>query len=481
MTKKSKPPKEKVVRKKEVVREWRPNWKELAEFREVHRDLEDRHGVFYMLYEIGEPLFSDGIPTSAVKFEKESGQCIQFVWNPEYWNKLDTYTRSFITCHEALHVMLNHGMRMRDKIETERDAEIINTALDIAVNHTLIDYFGFDRSRIDAKMPLCWIDTVFPDWEKDHIEEGREWEYYWQLLLLREEEALKGASRILIQSLDGHDGLTDMLGEELAEAITEAIQDNLSDEERKEFLDKLKDSGLLPQGDKDSSKEEKAKGKKGKNDPKSPPGGGVGTIAGEACWVMPKKKYRFNYKWQDVIKKWRRERTPKPKIIERWDVRERRHAFLDRKFMLPAEREDDLPKRKKKYIDVFFFQDVSGSCVHMMETFFSCAKTFPTNVFRVTMFCFDTRVHEIKDGKIRGGGGTAFVPIEQAIQARLSDKRILRYPDAVFVFTDGCSWDRVIPQMPERWYWFLDDSGYSQREQIPKDSNIYNIGDFKPK
>lgn len=470
---------EKAVEKSKPVKEWRPNWKQMREFRKVHADLEDRHGVFYMLWEIGQPLFSDSVPTSCVKFEKKDGKCIQFVWNPEYWDKLDTYTRSFITCHEALHVMLNHGTRMKDVAQTEREADILNTALDIAVNHSLIDFFGFERDKIKAHMPLCWIDTIFPNWEKDHIEEGREWEYYYKLLMKKYGGE---GGYILIDSLDSHEHLEKMLGKELADAIKEVIKDNLSDDERQEFLDKLRDSGLIselpstdpPEGD---------SSEKGEGDPESPQGRGAGTMAGDSCWVIPPKKYKFNYKWQDVIKKWRREHTPKPKIIERWDIRERRHAFLDRNFMLPAEREEDLPKRKKKYIDVFFFQDVSGSCVHMMEMFFNCAKTFPTNVFNVTMFSFDTVVHEVKitDRKLRGGGGTAFAPIEEAIQVRLNDNRISRYPDAVFVFTDGCSWDRVEPQMPERWYWFLDDSGYSQRDQIPADSHIYNIGDFKPK
>lgn len=473
---------EKGIEKKERAKEWRPNWKQMHEFRKVRADLEERHGVFYMLWEIGEPLFSDSVPTSCVRFERKRGRCIQFVWNPEYWDKLDTYTRSFVTCHETLHVMLNHGARMMDVAKTKQDAEIVNTALDIAVNHSLVDYFGFDRDEIKAHIPLCWIDTVFPDWEKDGIESGREWEYYYKLLKDNNAGG-DGADGgyILIGSLDDHKHLEDMLGKDLADAITGVIKENLSDEERQEFLEKLKDSGLISEIP--STEAPEASDSKGENSPDGKPGGGAGTIAGDACWVIPPKKYKFNYKWQDVIKKWRREHTPKPKIIERWDIRERRHAFLEKKFMLPAEREEELPKKRKKYIDVFFFQDVSGSCVHMMEMFFNCAKTFPTNVFNVTMFSFDTVVHEVNitDRKLRGGGGTAFVPIEEAIQARLRDNRISRYPDAVFVFTDGCSWDRVEPQMPERWYWFLDDSGYSQRDMIPSDSHIYNIGDFKPK
>lgn len=52
----------------------------------------------------------------------------------------------------------------------------------------------------------------------------------------------------------------------------------------------------------------------------------------------------------------------------------------------------------------------------------------------------------------------------------------MRYPEAVFVITDGYG-NRVKPARPEKWYWFLTPGG--SRYCIPKECNIYNLQDYE--
>ena len=143
---------------------------------------------------------------------------------------------------------------------------------------------------------------------------------------------------------------------------------------------------------------------------------------------------------------------------------------------LPVEKDGDR-KGKGKRTNVWFFMDTSGSCVGMKDKFFESALSFPKDKFDLRCFCFDTQVYDINldDGKLYGFGGTSFNIIEDRIQ-QVIKKENLRYPDAVFVFTDGYG-NAVHPQKPERWHWFLD--GYQTKSCIPKQSSIYQLSDFK--
>ena len=85
---------------------------------------------------------------------------------------------------------------------------------------------------------------------------------------------------------------------------------------------------------------------------------------------------------------------------------------------------------------------------------------------------FDTKVYEttIESRRLYGFGGTSFDIIEDYIQSYIK-KNNLKYPEAVFVITDGCG-NSVNPQIPKNWYWFLSKNYITY---IPKESNkFYN-------
>jgi hypothetical protein len=396
---------------------------ELDDFMKMSRDLERFHGIFYKLWEMGKPIFTDTIPTAAVEFD-EKGEQINFLFNTEYWNKHTEYEREFVICHECLHVILNHGKRIRDQKKSE--ADITNVALDIVVNHALINKFGFDRSKIS--MELVWIDSVFPD--KD-VPENKSFEFYFNLIK-------QDCIEINCSSCDNHEGL----GKGEWESVTQKAGESLSDQEKNALQSQLAgtEAGDL-------------------------------VLFGDTRTYVPKKK-----KWETVIKKWSMKYLKQEcRDTEQWARLNRRLFALSSELLLPSEMEIEDNFEDEKKIEVHFFQDTSGSCRHLKDRFFRAARSLPENRFDIKLFCFDTTVYEtsLESGNLYGFGGTSFRVIESYIQ-RNTVMQGKPYP-FVFVITDGQG-DHVSPQFPSKWSWFLS---YNYRCYIPSGSNVYNLSDFE--
>ena len=128
----------------------------LSEFEEIAFKLETHHSIFYKLWEMGEMVFDESISTACVKFDRV-GHYVSFHFNPDFWKEKTTYERLFIICHECLHVWLNHGLRTRNA----EFPSMVNTALDVVVNHMLVENFGFKRHKIKDYQELCWVDHFF--------------------------------------------------------------------------------------------------------------------------------------------------------------------------------------------------------------------------------------------------------------------------------------------------------------------------------
>jgi len=93
------------------------------------------------------------------------------------------------------------------------------------------------------------------------------------------------------------------------------------------------------------------------------------------------------------------------------------------------------------------------------------------------MHCFDTEIYEttLASGKLYGFGGTSFDIIEGYIQRKIKYNDNLKYPDAVFIITDGYG-NNVYPEIPKRWYWFLS-TGYTSC--IPKTCNTFALSNYE--
>ena len=80
------------------------------DFYEVVQELSVFNNVFLTLWKLGKPVFTNEIETACVAFDKE-GKELYFYFNPDFWNSINLYNRSFVIAHECLHVILKHGYR----------------------------------------------------------------------------------------------------------------------------------------------------------------------------------------------------------------------------------------------------------------------------------------------------------------------------------------------------------------------------------
>ena len=486
------------------------------EINKVAMFLEDFHGLFYQLWEMGYPRLTFSVPTAAVGFNK-SGNQVDFMFNPMTWEKLDSYTRSFVISHECLHVMLNHGIRTKDC----HLASLANIALDIVVNHMLVSKFGFNRASLDfsplteghlddkgnpiphknAKgedIVLCWIDTVFKD-QASNVSRNKPFEYYYHLLEQNvkiievagdvimvicdmngnsgkgaqgegeDNEAEKG-QELGGHVLDDHSRLEEFGEGNVQDAIADHLNKSLGDDEKEDLNKRLCKTEEGNAADRSATD-----GNKGGN---KPGGKQAGSIAGKIVYDPEARNVQKKRKWATVIKKWARKHIKDEANAEQWARQNRRISSISMKgLMLPSEASESAKEEEK--IDVFFYQDASGSCIHLVERFFRAALSLPKDRFNVKGFSFDTQVHNVdfKNPEIRGGGGTAFDILESHIQHEVKTGNISKYPDAVFVVTDGMGND-INPEKPEKWYWFLAGR-WTSKNNIPNNSEIFDLDDFE--
>ncbi len=476
------------------------------EWKKICHLLEDHHCLFYKIWEMGKPMFTNSIPTACVTFDK-NGTYLYFLFNPTFWQGLDSYNKLFVICHEALHVILNHGVRFKDS----NQRETANIAMDVVVNHTLTREFGFDRNLIQNWEELCWVDTVFGK-NYNHnglrLMQGETAEFYFNLLLNKkkkkkdnqqgqqgqnnsgnesgsssqgqgqqeDQNSQAGSGSSKVKTLDQHhfgDPNSDGTQGTDSQKIIDAVNANLSEEEQNIVKQSIS---------KHSSSES--------------PFSQAGTGAGGQQSQVQDVQVKIKKKWESVIKKWTAMKLmDTEKTVDQWAKEHRRYVLLPQDMMLPTELDIETLSYDKNKIDVYFFLDTSGSCWHLKDRFFAIAKTLPKSRFNVNLFCFDTQVTPTDFAKstIYGSGGTCFRVIEEYIQQELNmrkaKKKKAKYPDAVWVMTDGYG-TKVCPEKPKNWYWFIDHPQYNNKarvdshmknltsDMIPKECNMFSLSDF---
>ena len=424
------------------------------EWLEISLALEPHHAVFYKVWQMGKPVFNEKIETAAVQFD-ENGDFIWFHFNPTFWKRMQFKDKLFVICHEALHIVLNHGIRTKDAGMNHRAT---NVALDIVVNHSLVNNFGFTRTNIEGQEDYCWVDTVFAG-RKSLPPDNEMYEYYYNLF-----DKVYGDFGMGEGDGDGP-GLVDehdMMGEESGNwgKVIDKLNESLSEEEKESLKQTV---------NKHFEKEKPNKKDPQKNTPAGTGTGGQWVFAGVT--KVKKKK-----KWETVIKKWSKKYLiEKDRDHEQWARINRRMVMLPKDMFLPTEMEID-DDREKTRIKVWFFLDTSGSCWGLKDRFFTAALSLPTERFDVRLFCFDTTVQEttLESRKIYGGGGTSFSILEAEIQKELQKGG--HYPEAVFVITDGYG-DQIKPAHPNKWYWFITAGG--TQNYIDKTCNFFRLEDFE--
>lgn len=413
-----------------------------SEYFELSNSLSDHDELFYTMWNLGKPSFTEVIPTAAVGFDS-SGKNILYMFNPSFYESLSNYEKTFIIAHESLHVILNHGSRLVGK---NFDRTTANIAQDLSIHELMFNMFNFDRTKL--------VNSVFQTFAvKDIVEKttglnlpsNASAEAYYEILL----DYQKANSKKIAGELDDHSFLKD--GEfEISDIEYDKIKDTLqeilkSNEGKNEVQYVKKDDGLFD--------------KKAGNTTQS-------------IVKIFKIKRSPRVKWERIITDWV-SRQLKIKLKDQWAIKNPRLNLLNETCMLPYMYRSIDDTKSKKHI--FLFQDTSGSCVNLAERFLKVAQSIPEEHFTVRFFCFDTQTYETdyKKGELKGFGGTRFDILEEKIQDIMKEENI-PYPKAIFVITDGYG-NLINPEKPERWSWILSEP---YKQYIPKECITYDLKDF---
>lgn len=474
--------------------------------------LKDKHSIFSKFWEIGKPTFSEKIPTAAVMIDKET-KAVSFVFNPCFWKYNDDYSKRFVICHEMLHLILNHAIRIKDA--EKQNIPIINVCLDIVVNHLLVNKFEFNRDKINGfskafvdaagnkygitedkvfnnYKDFCWVETVFDPQKypervvktNGQIPSNRlSFENYYNLFPKNGQQSSpadgqsgcksegKGENEVgagLPNTVDNHDGLNEITQEEI-EKILKKFADNLSQEEKDDIEEMINDHFQEPN-------QKEGDGNSGNGGQKA------GTMAGNVFMFskIDPKMVKKKQKWETVIKKWV---AKKMKFVskekEQWTRISRRMTMLPRDFFIPSEYEVEEKFLDKDKIEVYFFLDTSGSCVGHSDRFFKAAASLSEEKFKLRLFCFDTKVYQVDfvSKKLSGFGGTSFDCIENKIQ-EIMKKENVPYPQSVWILTD-CFGTKVDPQHSDRWYIFMTENHCNPTYYFPRGCNFFELKEYE--
>ena len=424
------------------------------EYLKLLQKLDGRHAVFYQMWLSGKPRFTDQVNTAAVSFDEE-GQQIDFMINPDFWKAQTETQKLFVLCHECLHVILQHGPRLFNSNDKKINHEIANKAADIAINHLAVKRLGFVRSEIDPLNEYCWNDTVFSPDNVPPDNKSAEWYYNALKDMPPPAGSSSGNGSSGPKTVDDHSAMGSSSSG--MEDALKGIAESLPPEELGMIHEFLK-------GD------ESAEGTTHENL--------AGTTAGNIWLSANTAPVQKKKKWETVIKKWALQYLREVDREEsQWARLNRRFVMLSDDMFIPTDMEIEDVEKKEERIQVWFFQDTSGSCYGYHQRFFNAAKSLPEERFDIRLFCFDTRVYEtsLTSGKLYGFGGTSFHILEDYIQRTIRSEKT-GYPRAVFVITDGWG-TNIWPQKPENWYWFL--TPYNSKYCIPSTCSTFNLADFE--
>jgi hypothetical protein len=433
----------------------------LKEMYGVSRLLEAHHSLFYMIWEMGLPMFTRDLPTAAVLYDptEQNGKVFGWCMNPEFWDECDDYKRAFVIGHECLHILFNHierhSLEKRYKMSDDKkyifdDSQMSNIAQDIVINHALVKTFKFQRELIKDWEQYCWMDTIWPN--RTDIPDDECFEFYYNLL---KEDMGESASKRLMDSHEYFD-----LPEEIRNEIEKTLNKQLSTEEKKALKDMIEQHV------------------EGGPDGKEPGGKEPGKEAAGNWIFVNKPKPVRKPKWENIVRE-------KVKLVmknqygmtEQWAQKQRNHSSLPLDMKIPAEIEDYDVLLNKAKLDAVFFLDASGSCYDMADRFFKAAASVPRKTFNIHLCSFDTRVYELDVNKpqMQGGGGTSFRIMEDYIQGQIACGKMKKYPDVVFVITDGYG-DDIRPEKPKKWFFLMTEKAF---HCLPPESTKFMLSEFE--
>lgn len=470
---------------------------DIEERKQIAGLLSKYDSLFYAVMGISEFHISKSTPTAAVALNKETLKPVYF-FNPEFWQSLSIYEKAFIISHEILHFILGHlgrekysdnASKLKQEFPHLSDKYIhkmINFAMDLGDNHTLINAYGFEYEKMPIAPKLCWVHTVFPT-DAEVALKGLDpalaqskiktyWSFEQYLPLVVKLMSNQKDDEKSDENSEGNNQNSDSeKGEKSDKNEGPAV---LDDHQGELDLDILKEEGIdnvIPFEDLSDDQLEKANEEIGKeldqklSDEekqkllKIPGGQKAGQdIPGVLSQLKIKTDVVVNKKWETVclnqiasILKMGKAHYDSFNHIPNF------MRALSTKYRLPDFKEVDRKHNDKFKIVVFI--DGSGSMISYIERLLNLLNTVPSDKFEVIACVFADKVKELsknKEGKfteanLQGiGCGTVFSECESFIQKKLQTKEWDKYPDLVWMWTDGVG-NVVQPQNPKLWTIFL--------------------------
>jgi len=377
---------------------------------------EDCYFVAAEIAKLGNPDFSDEIPTAAVAYSEEKSE-IEYLFNKKFFDLSTDEELAFVMAHETNHVVRCHPMFYNKKAEelkaqgktTKEINEFIkklNIAADCIINDYLVNVckmnkpqnfepkFGKDVVGVDCEdLELMQVFRMIPkNYENNSDEFGDAGDVNWK-------------------SFKGH-GESDVLGD------------------LKKIVEKYNESSTI--SDDDALMLENLSDNLSKISPGNQPVG---------SFIPITKLGTKSINWASLLFKF----VSSKKIEEKWNRQPRKMVSIYPNVVLPV----STPRDK---ISLFLAIDTSGSISYSsVSLFIELAKNTPKD-FDISAITFDTQCYKynIREGQMpRGGGGTSFSNIEWYIKENLK-----KYPNIIVVLTDGCG-GHIFPKYPKRWCWLL--------------------------
>lgn len=468
----------------------------------IARELEKHHAIFERIWTMSRIRFSKKVPTAGVLFNKK-GDCIDFIVNRKFWDAQSFEQKCFVLAHECMHIALNHGKRAKELYKKKQTQVISNFAQDLVINHALVNRYGFIRDEVDPEGKYCWKDKLLPN--RDDLTEEENYERYFNEMM-KEVKKQENKMKEMMENSEtvddhgfnqGQEGIP-MDGDDDGQEA-DGSEGNDIDKDDYDFID-MDDysddfSDVIDKLDEELTGDEKetlknfVEGNENKQTPEGegkvggggaqPPGPNTpGTQAG-GVWTFAKTPPPKKRKWESIVTDWAKKRmTETYKEVDQWVHTNRRFTLIDSGLLLPTEYEVLDEFEEEDLIQAWFFQDTSGSCAGYKDRFFGVAESMPEEKFEMQLFCFDTKIYEtdLISKKLYGFGGTYFHIIEEYIQNRMTENPKLKYPDAVFVITDGYGSD-VNPEKPQNWHWILTPG--ASTSNFPNTCSTYDLAKYE--
>ena len=519
------------------------------------KKLEEYSVIFRSVYELGNAQYSNSVDTACVAKNKHGELC--YLLNYDFFWSLNETEQLFLICHESLHLFFNHLNHIE---KYQLNPTIANIAMDIVINETLVQHFNFNRINMPTLTQGCFIDTVFDSAtiNKYTLNLSKGYQYFYDIIkaeIKNNNQYTKEKVKDYHQNggMDEHNKFTQSSTDDKKESSDQSNQNSSSQNNDNNPQDDELNANHQTTNDtsKQTTNDKKSQSSNNKNDDDSKPKDheqsdsesnfqdideelikniieDVENMTDTNLDDFEKKvqistaQHQGNYDLQELLKdkekkeiikikekKWKKlVKWVNPSLLDLIDIEEPSFGkesapflfSLDSNMLMPGIMEtQDYGKFR---IDLYFFFDVSGSCINHLDQFVDIVSHIPRTLFNPHLFTFDTKVRKVEmDWKnkkftstIKVGGGTAFHILENQIQLDLKNKIIKRYPEFVCVLTDGMAMPitNIPTNKQKNWLWLLinNDSNthslqFNQQQWelikkiIPFHDNLFNIN--KPK